>query len=138
MATAHDALRDGSPAAWLDPLHPVLQSSLSADPTKALQPETLRLLRDIASTSDVTDCPVNLTRAEVQALLELIDTRAVLAQGWAQTLDWGLRCARMAQRLIERSGFANYATWIEHHRVKPMQQILDQLPHSDTETVVLH
>jgi hypothetical protein len=92
----------------------------------------------MANTSAATDALVNLTRAEVQAILELIETRAVLAQGWAQTLDWGLRCARMAQRLIERSGFAHYATWIEHHRVKPMQHILDQLPHSDAETVVLH
>ena len=108
------------------------------DPASLLRPETLRLMHDIAFTSAVTECPVNLTREEIHALLELMESRSTMAHDWVQSLQWGLCYARITQRLAERQGFGDYARWIERHRIEPMLRMRDELTQEGTDAPPLN
>jgi hypothetical protein len=102
-------------------------AALSAQAAEPLRPETLRLLQEIAATPAVLECPVPLTREEVLAVLDLIDARAATIRSWARTLEWGLRYAQIAQRLVTRSALAGYSDWIERHRMEPMRTMHAEL-----------
>jgi hypothetical protein len=109
-----------------------------ADPASRLRPETLRLMRDLAFTSAVTECPVNLTREEVHALLEMMESRFAMAHGWKLSLQWGLCYARITKRLAETQGFADYARWVERNRIEPMVRMLDELSREEYEPASLN
>ena len=117
-----------APAAWTE-LWQRVPRNLPPDPTELLRPETLKFVRNLASTTAVLEYPINLTPAEAKVILELLETRSTMLRAWVETLEWGMHCARIAQRLVEQAGFPRYATWIEQHRVRPMQTIIEKLLH---------
>ena len=99
---------------------------LTAD-RQLIRPETLDRLRELVATPAVTDCPVNISREEAAAIVEMVETRQAVAGTWSQTLDWGSRYAWIARRFAERAGFTGYANWLEKRRIEPMRQLSREL-----------
>jgi len=91
------------------------------------------MMRDVAFTSAVAECPVPLTREEIHALLDMMESRFAMAHAWATTLQWALCYARITQRMAERQGFADYARWIQRNRIEPMTQMQEELSKEDYE-----
>ena len=58
----------------------------SIDPAKRIRCETLESMRGLAATKAFVDCPIHLTPAEAQAILELAEDRAALLADWASAL----------------------------------------------------
>lgn len=122
-ANRRDVGSAGRTAVAERPLH--LQ--LRADSAELLRPETLDLLRKIAASSAVEECPVNLTRAEVRSLLGLVENRWAIARAWARTLELCLRYARIARRIAEHTGCKDYADWLARRRIEPIRRLHEEL-----------
>ena len=96
---------------------------LTADVDELIRPDTLLRLRALLATPAVDACTFSLNRDEARTILEMVDTRWVVARAWTRTLEWGIRYAGMARSMAERSGFADYVGWMERRRIQPMQQL---------------
>ena len=99
----------------------------SIDPAKRIRCETLESMRGLAATKAFVDCPIHLTPAEAQAILELAEDRAALLADWASALQLGARYARITQRLVLHAGYPSYAAWLEVHRVRRLEALLEAL-----------
>ena len=109
--------------------------NLTAEATDLLRPDTIRALRQMAATRAAAEYPLNLTREEAFAILDLIDTRWTVSRAWARTLEWAIRYARIAQQFAARGGFKAYADWIDRNRIEPMRRIHDELTSGNSMTM---
>jgi len=96
-------------------------------PVAGLRPETVRLLRGMLATTAITDCPIDLTRDEARYILDRTLTPWMVPSSWTRALEAGFRYTVIAAQRARRSGFVDYAEWLEHTRCEALAEILGGL-----------